>query len=62
MKEKIGEKFIELLKVKSLITIMTFAVFSYLSVIGKIDAKDFMIVLGMISTYYFTKQDRQVSK
>ena len=56
------EKLVELLKVKSLITIMVFIVFSYLSVIGKIDAKDFMLVLGMISTYYFTKQDKQVSK
>lgn len=56
------EKLVELLKVKSLITVMVFIVFSYLSIIGKIDAKDFMIVLGMIATYYFTKPDKQISK
>jgi len=53
------EKLIELLKVKSIITILVFSVFSYLAVIGKIDAKEFMLILGMVATYYFTKQDNK---
>lgn len=53
------EKLIELLKVKSIITILVFSVFSYLAVIGQIDAKEFMLILGMVATYYFTKQDNK---
>ena len=44
-----------LLKIKSIVTLLSFGVFSYLSIVGKIDAKDFMLILAMVSTYYFNK-------
>ena len=47
----------ELLKVKSIITILTFGVFSFLSINGNVDSKDFMVILGMVATYYFAKKD-----
>ena len=49
----------ELLKVKSIITLSTFATFTYLSIVGKIDAKDFMFILGMVATYYFNKDNKE---
>jgi hypothetical protein len=55
-----GEKMkqlMELLKVKSIITILVFSVFVYLSIMNKIDSKDFMIILGMVATYYFAKKE-----
>ena len=50
------KKITDLIDVKSIITIMVFGVFSYLSIVNRIDAKDFMIVLTMLATYYFTKK------
>ena len=55
MKEKILSNIIELLKVKSIITILSFLTFLYLSFIGRIDIDNFMLILGMISTYFFNK-------
>ena len=52
------EKLIELLKVKSIITIVVFGVFSYLAIVGRINAKDFMVILSMVATYYFAKQEK----
>lgn len=53
------DKLIELLKVKSIITILVFGVFCYLSIIGKVDAQQFMLVLSMVATYYFSKKDNK---
>jgi thioredoxin-related protein len=53
------DKLIQLLKVKSIITILTFGVFCYLSIIGKVDAQQFMLVLSMVATYYFAKKDNK---
>lgn len=55
MKEKIYNSIIELLKVKSLITLITFIAFFYLSVVGKINIDNFMLILSMIATYFFNK-------
>ena len=55
MNEKILSNIIELLKVKSIITILSFLTFLYLSIIGRIDIDNFMLILGMISTYFFNK-------
>ena len=52
-------KLIELVKVKSIITILVFGVFCYLSIIGKVDAQQFMLVLSMVATYYFSKKDNK---
>lgn len=48
-----------LLKVKTIITLLVFGVFSYLSIVGKIEAKDFMLILGMVATYYFNKDNKE---
>lgn len=53
--EKLIRSFIELLKVKSIITLLSFSAFFYLSVTGKIGSDNFMMILGMITTYFFTK-------
>ncbi len=46
-----------LLMVKTLITLSVIATLVYLSIIGKVDPKDFIIVVMAIITYYFTKVD-----
>lgn len=58
MKEKFFLNLIELLKVKSIITILTFLTFLYLSINEKIDTDNFMLILGMISTYFFNKDKK----
>lgn len=55
MKEKIINALINLLKVKSIITLLSFSAFFYLSISGKINSDNFMLILGMISTYFFNK-------
>lgn len=57
MKEKFLIKLIDLIKVKSIITILSFITFVYLSVKGKIDTDNFMLILGMIATYFFNKDN-----
>ena len=56
MKNNLLNAILNLLKVKSIITLITFSAFFYLSIIGKIDTDNFMLILGMISTYFFTKK------
>ena len=58
MKEKFLLNLIELLKVKSIITILSFLTFLYLSINEKIDTNNFMLILGMISTYFFNKDKK----
>lgn len=55
MKEKITKALVELLKVKSIITLLSFIAFFYLSVVGKIGTDNFMLILGMIATYFFNR-------
>lgn len=49
---------IALLKVKSIITLISFVAFVYLSVTGKISSDNFMLILGMIATYFFNKDKK----
>lgn len=53
--EKLIKSLIDLLKVKSIITLLSFIAFVYLSIKGKIDVDNFMLILGMIATYFFSK-------
>ena len=62
MKEMILKSLVSLLKVKSIITLLTFAAFFYLSVSGRIDRDNFMIVVGMIETYFFNKDQIDKTK
>ena len=49
----------EILKIKSIITLLSFGVFAYLSIIGKIESNEFMLILGMVATYYFNKDHKE---
>lgn len=55
MKEKVQVALVNLLKVKSIITLLTFIAFFYLSITGKIDVDNFMLIMGMIVSYFFNK-------
>lgn len=57
MKEKITEALVSLLKVKSIITLLSFGAFFYLSVTERISTDNFMLILGMIATYFFNKDN-----
>lgn len=56
MKHKLIESLIKLLKVKSIITIITFVAFFYLSITDRIGKDNFMLIMGMITTYFFNKE------
>ena len=58
MKEKLLSAIINLLKVKSIITLLTFGAFFILSIKGVIDIDNFMLILGMIATYFFNKDKK----
>ena len=55
MKTKIVTALINLLKVKSMVTLLTFVAFFYLSITEKIGKDNFMLITGMIATYFFNK-------
>ena len=48
---------INLIKVKSIITLLAFGAFFVLSVNEQIDIDNFMLILGMISTYFFSRKN-----
>lgn len=48
--------FVQLLKIKSLVTLVATVVFAYLSVTGKIDADKFMEVFKLLVIFYFGSQ------
>lgn len=62
MKEKLILSIINLLKVKSIITLLTFVAFFYLSVLEKISSDNFMLIIGMIATYFFNKDNSEKLK
>jgi len=49
------EKIIELLKVKSIVTLVLTGMFSYLCVVKVLTGEQFMLVFAMIMTFYFAK-------
>lgn len=57
MKEKFMNALINLIKVKSIITLLAFGAFFVLSVNEQIDIDNFMLILGMISTYFFSRKN-----
>lgn len=48
---------INLLKVKTLITLAITIVFCYLAIVGKLPIETTTMVIGMVFTYYFNKKD-----
>ena len=57
MKEKFMNALINLIKVISIITFLAFGAFFVLSVNEQIDIDNFMLILGMISTYFFSRKN-----
>lgn len=49
---------INLLKVKTLITLMITIIFCYLSIIGEMPIETTTMVIGMVFTYYFNKDKK----
>lgn len=52
----IKTNFAQLIKVKSIITILITIIFCYLSVVGTIDSKDFMEIFKILIIFYFGSQ------
>lgn len=50
------ERLAKLIDVKTVVTFAVVGVFSYLSVVGKIEPEDLMAVVMMVITFFFAKQ------
>ena len=50
------ERLARLIDVKTVVTFAVVGVFSYLSIVGKIEPKDLMAVVMMVITFFFAKQ------
>ena len=55
-------KLAKLIDVKSIVTIGAMAVFSYLSVSGKISGSDFLTVFTVIIAFYFGTQSKKTEE
>lgn len=53
---KIKERIAKLIDLKSIATLIITIVFSYGFIVDKIEAKDFMLVVVMVYTFYFNKK------
>ena len=54
---------VNLLKVKSVVTIILTVVFAYLSVAGTIDGQQFLTVFSMVMAFYFgTQHEKKVKE
>lgn len=57
------QKICELLKVKSIVTLVLCGVFSYLSVVGEISGSDFLTIFTTVIAFYFgTKYEQNNDK
>jgi hypothetical protein len=45
-----------LLTIKSIVTLILTSVFAYLSVIGKVNAEQFLTIFGVVIAFYFGTQ------
>lgn len=52
---------IELLKIKSIVTILLTMVFCYLSYIGRIEASDFLTIFTTVIAFYFGTKHEQLN-
>ncbi len=50
------DKFAKLIDVKSIVTFVVIGVFAYLAIVGRVDAKDFMVIVTSIITYFFARK------
>lgn len=44
-----------LLKIKSIVTIVVIAIFAYCAISGKLTTENVMVIVTMVVTFYFTK-------
>jgi hypothetical protein len=58
-KETLRQALIELLKIKTLVTMAIIGVMSYLAIIEAIVPETFMTVASAVVTYYFTRKERE---
>lgn len=56
------EELKKLIDLKSIITIILVLVFSFLTIVGRIGAEQFLPILTMIITFYFAKQSNTAEK
>ena len=59
---KFKDRLAKLIDVKTIVTLTLTAVFSYLSIIGKISADNFMTVFTVIISFFFGVQIEKNSK
>lgn len=50
------KELLKLIDVKTIVTFAVVGVFSYLSIVGKIEPKDLMAVVLMVITFFFAKK------
>ena len=50
-----------LLCVKSIVTIVLTAVFSYMSIVGRVSGQDFLTVFSVVIAFYFGTQSERLS-
>lgn len=53
---KIKDRIAKLIDLKSIITLIVTIIFSYGFIVDKIEAKDFVMIVVMIFTFYFNKK------
>jgi hypothetical protein len=53
------EKIINLLGVRSIITLALTGVLSWGFIVGKVEAKDFLVYVTMVFTFFFAKTDKE---
>ena len=59
--KKILENIANLIKVKTIVTLVVISVFAVLSLTGKISADNAMIVISMVVSFYFGTQHEKSS-
>ena len=59
--EQILKNLANLIKVKTIVTLMVVAVFSFLSIRGTISADNVMIIISMVVSFYFGTQHEKTA-
>lgn len=53
---KVLDNFANLIKVKTIVTLVVVAVFAYMALIGAIEADNVMLIVSMVISFYFGTQ------
>lgn len=59
--EKLWQNLANLVKVKTIVTLMVVTVFSVLALCGKISADNVMIIISMVVSFYFGTQHEKTN-